>query len=129
MARPATTLVLKEKEMKAIKDFASSTKSKREYKRAQVILYKARGMPVHQIADLLDLHWRTVQRILSRYRRDGVASFKDKPRPGGKPKLTNEAREKLLSVALKNPRLFGFLKTNWSLGCSDSTSKRKRGST
>ena len=115
MVRP-TVLKVKRGEVKRIEEFAAATRSAREYKRAQAVLYKTRGMAAEQIAQLLGLHWRTVQRIVTRYKKYGTASFKDRPRPGGKPKLTEEAREKLLEAALKSPRLFGFLKNNWSLG-------------
>ena len=115
MARPKV-LELGKGEIEAIGEFLTTTKSVREYKRAQAILYKARGMTSEQIAQLLGVNWSTVQRYLARYRKYGVASFKDRPRPGRKPKLTRESREKLLKAALKSPRLFGFLKNNWSLG-------------
>jgi transposase len=115
MARPEV-LELEEKKIKAIGEFAAATKSVREYKRAQAVLYKARGMSLGQIAQLLGVHWSTAQRYLARYKKYGVASFKDRPRPGRKPKLSEEGRKKLLTVSLKSPRLFGFLKNNWSLG-------------
>jgi transposase len=57
-----------------------------------------------------------MQRYIARHKERGITSFRDKPRPGKKPKLTKEAREKLLKAALRNPRLFGSLKNNWSLG-------------
>ncbi len=115
MARPKI-LELDRREIEAIREFATATRSVREYKRAQAILYKARGMTSEQIAQLLGVNWSTVQRCLARYKKYGVAGFKDKARPGRKPKLTREGKEKLLKTVLKNPRLFGFLKNNWSLG-------------
>jgi transposase len=115
MAKPAV-LELKDEEIKAVEEFAASARSVREFKRAQAVLYKAKGMSLEQIAQLLGVHWSTAQRYIARYKKRGIASFKDKPRPGREPKLTEEARKKLLKAALKDPRLFGFLKNNWSLG-------------
>ena len=113
MVRP--TVLKLGKDAKAVKEFVGTTKSSKEYRRAQAVLYKAQGMSSAQIARLLGVHLRTVQRWVARYKERGVAGFKDKPRPGRKPKVTKEARKKLLEAALKSPRLFGFLKNNWSL--------------
>ena len=115
MVRP-TVLKLGKGERKAIERFSASTKSASEYKRAQAVLYKAEGMSSARIAELLGVHWRTVQRYQARYRRYGIEGLKDRPKPGRKPRLPSGARKKLLKAALKNPRLFGFLKNNWSLG-------------
>lgn len=115
MARPAV-LELGMEEKKAIEELAAATKSVREYKRAQAILCKARGVTLEQIAQLLGVNWSTAQRYVARYKKYGMASFKDRPKSGRKPKLTKEGREKLLKAVLKSPRLFGFLKNNWSLG-------------
>lgn len=114
MVRP-TILPLSKGEKKQIGEFAVKTKSPREYKRAQAVLSKSKGMSATQIAEVLGVHWRTVQTWIANYRELGMASFKDKPRPGAPPKLTKEAKQKLLRAALKSPRLFGFLKNNWSL--------------
>lgn len=115
MVRP-TVLHLKGKEVKAIREFADRAKSSREFKRAQAVLCKSKGMSSSQIAQLLGLHLRTVQRIVRRYEKRGTESFKPKPKQRACPKLTAEARERLLRATLKSPRLFGFLKNNWSLG-------------
>ena len=114
MAKPAV-LELERGERKAIEEFAAATKSVREYKRAQAILHKARGMSLEQVAQLLGISSRTVERCVARYKEYGMTSFRDRPRSGRKPKLTKEAREKLFKAALKSPRLFGFIKNNWSL--------------
>lgn len=114
MVRP-TLLKLEKEEVKAVEEFAATTKSVREYKRAQAVLYKARGMTLEQVAEYLGISSRTVERCVARYRKYGLASFKDRPRSGRKPKVTREARKKLIEAALKSPRLFGFLKNNWSL--------------
>jgi transposase len=126
MAKPAV-LELKGEEVKAVEEFAAATKSVREFRRAQAVLYKARGMSLEQIARLLGVHWSTAQRYIARYRERGMASFRDRPRPGRKPKLTEEARQKLLKAALRSPRLFGFLKNNWSLGMLRLYLKRETG--
>lgn len=115
MVRP-TVLELTEREKKAIEEFSASAKSASEYKRAQAVLYKSKGMSSAQIAELLGVHWRTVQRYQARYRKYGIEGLKDRPKPGRKPRIPSGARKKLLKAALKNPRLFGFLKNNWSLG-------------
>lgn len=114
MVRPTIPKLDKE-EAKAIEEFAAATKSVREYKRALAVLHKAKGMTLEEVAQLIGISSRTVQRCLARYKGYGISGFKDRPRSGRKPKVTKEAREKLLKAALKSPRLFGFLKNNWSL--------------
>jgi len=114
MVRP-TVLPLSKGEKKQIEEFAVKTKSSRRYKRAQAVLCKSKGMSAAQIAEALGVHPRTVQMWVANYKKRGAASFQDRPRPGAPPKLTKEAKQKLLGAALKSPRLFGFLKNNWSL--------------
>ena len=126
MAR-STVLELGKEELEAVKRFAKTAKSVREFKRAQVILYKAQGMSLDQIAQLLGIDWSTAQRCVARFKKHGITSFRDRPRPGRKPKLPKEGRKMLLKATLKNPRLFGFLKNNWSLGMLRLYLKRETG--
>ena len=126
MAKPVP-LELSAEEIEAVKEFAASTKSAREFKRAQIVLYKAKGMSLKEIAQLLGVHWVTAQRCVAKFKKRGIASFRDEPRPGRPPRLTKEAKKALLKAVLKNPRLFGFLKNNWSLGMLRLYLKRETG--
>ena len=126
MAKP-TVLELGKEELEAIERFVRTTKLVREFKRAQAVLYKARGMSLDQIAQLLGMDWSTAQRCIARYKKHGILSFRDRPRPGRKPRLPEKSRKMLLEVALKNPRFFGFLKNNWSLGMLRLYLKRETG--
>jgi len=122
-----TILSLSRGEIKEIEEFANKAKSSREYRRAQAVLCKSKGMSATKIAEALGVHWRTVQTWIANYSERGMVSFKDRSRSGRPPKLTKEAKRKLLSAALKSPRLFGFLKNNWSLEMLGLYLKRETG--
>lgn len=115
MARTPTKLRLSVRERKKLEDVARSVKRAKEYRRARCLLLKAEGKGCRQISEELGISLRGAQRYVARYGKLGVGSVKDKPRSGRPPTVTKEVRLKLVKASLKDPRLFGFLKNNWSL--------------
>lgn len=108
-------LELSESELNEIEKFARKTKKAREYKRATAVILKSKGFSYISIAEQLGIGLRSAQRHVAKYEKFGIKSFEDKKRTGRPPKLTKEAKEMLLKAALKSPKLFGFIKNNWSL--------------
>ena len=125
MVRPLE-LKLEDGEMKAIEDFLAKTKSAKEYKRAQAVLLIAEGKVSSEVAEFVGISQRTMARCIHRYEERRIESFRDAPRSGRPPVITAGARKKLLASALKSPRLFGFLKNNWSLGMLRLYLKKER---
>ena len=51
--------------------------------RAVMVLLSLHGLPLSQIAELLDCHPVTVRRWISRFNSEGLAGLADRPRSGG----------------------------------------------
>jgi len=92
-----------------------ATHSKREYRRASAILEKANGLTYKAIADKHDVDVKTVQRWVEAYDTHGVDGLRDKPHPGKPSGYTEAQRRRIVELALKSPRLFGYLKNGWSV--------------
>lgn len=107
-------MVLPKKELEKIGDFMKSC-SKDEYKRALAVVQRTQGIPHRRIASLLGVHVRSVFRWVERYRRMGVEGLRTRHHPGRKRRIGQAEREKIKDVALKSPRLFGYLKNDWSI--------------
>jgi len=115
MARIPTTLPLSDAEKRRLEAATRSCKGAREYRRVRCLFLKAEGKSCREIADHLGISSRSAQRYVARYEKRGAESVKDRYRSGRPPTVTKELRQKLVEAALKDPRLFGFLKNNWSL--------------
>ncbi|MDM7460094.1 MAG: helix-turn-helix domain-containing protein [bacterium] len=64
--------------------------------RAQVLRRAARGETHEQIAQYVPLHPDTIKRLLTRFRKYGLAVLEDRPHPGRAPVLTPQMRTTLL---------------------------------
>lgn len=72
--------------------------------RARVLLLADRRLRDGEIATVLGIHPRTVQRLRRRCVEAGVeAALHDRPRPGGRPKLDGRAEARLLAEACSEP--------------------------
>ena len=72
-----------------------------------------------------DYEWKEVAKIIHRsydiildwidsYNTKGIDGLKSKKQKGNSPKLTNEQKEKLKEIVLKNPRDIGYDFSNWN---------------
>lgn len=79
----------------------------REQLRARVLLLSDRSQGQSkteaEISEALQCSATTVGNIRRRFAREGLAALHDKPRPGGKPKLTGEGEAKLVTLACSQP--------------------------
>jgi transposase len=72
--------------------------------RARVLLLADRATPDQQIAQAVDLHPRTVQRIRRRWAEGGVdAALHDRPRPGAARVLDGTQEAHLIALACSRP--------------------------
>jgi transposase len=93
-----------------------ATNSIRIRTRAQIVLLAVeQDLIVPQIAAIVRLDENTVRRWLKRFQAEGVHGLKDRPRPGGEPKITPEYRARLLEVVRRRPRSLELAFSLWTL--------------
>lgn len=115
MANRIRRIELSEAERRALLDLMKSTRSKREYREASAILEKAEGLTYEAIAEKHGVHRETVKRWVKAYVRHGLQGLRDKPHPGRPSGYTEAQRRRIVELALKSPRLFGYLRNGWNV--------------
>jgi len=108
-------LLLSKGEESALKRFVRQTRDKGEYRRGMAVLYKAQGLSYRGIARALQTDLKGVFRWVKRFREGGVDGLRTRPKPGRRPRIGDAERRLIAETVLKSPRLFGYLKNNWSL--------------
>jgi transposase len=71
--------------------------------RARIILLAAKGEGNQAIADALEVSWRTVIRIKSRFTLEGMGAIKEHARPGRPPRITGDIEARLVMLACSKP--------------------------
>ena len=56
-----------------------------------------------QIAEALQVSWRTVIRIKARFKEEGLEAIKEHARPGRPPRITGDVEAKLVMLACSQP--------------------------
>lgn len=82
--------------------------------RAQMVLLAASGQRAPQIAPLVRRSVATVQRVLRRYQREGLAGLPHRPRPGRPVRIPAAWQEELLRVIEVDPRSVGVPSAIWT---------------
>lgn len=88
---------------------------KEEYRRCLSVLLRARGVHPRDVAETLGVTRRSLERWVKAYRADGVAGLRSRKRPGRRRRIDEAQRRRIVEVALKGPKAFGYLKNEWSL--------------
>ncbi|MEO6457550.1 MAG: helix-turn-helix domain-containing protein [Chloroflexia bacterium] len=102
--RRAQQIQLTEEQRAELKKLVSTgTGPARVLTRARIILMAARGEGNQQIADALEVSWRTVIRIKARFREEGLDVIKERARPGRPPRITGDIEAKLIMLACSAP--------------------------
>jgi transposase len=105
--RRTQQIQLTEDERAELKKLVSSGKTQaRVQTRARIILMGAkagREGANQTIADALGVSWRTVIRIKSRFREEGLAAIQEHSRPGRPPRITGDIESKLVMLACSQP--------------------------
>ena len=96
---------LTDDERKELLELTKSGKiSARKFKRAQMLLLADKGKTDAEIADLLKVGFRTIERTRQRFVLEGVeASLREKPRPGAQSKLDSKGEAILETLAKSKP--------------------------
>jgi len=115
MANRVKRLVLSEVERHSLLGLMKDTRSKREYRRVSAILEKADGLTYEAIAAKHGVNVKTVRRWLEAYEADGLNGLRDQPHPGRPSRFSQAERRRIVKLALKDPRLFGYLRNGWNV--------------
>lgn len=86
----------------------------RKYRRAQMVLLAARGVPVKSIARRLATNRSLVKKWLGRFRSRGRKGLEDRPRSGRPPKLGCLERTQVVAAACQAPEKYGLQRVLWS---------------
>lgn len=102
--RNTQRIELSEEQRRELKKLVSSgTIQSRVATRARIILLAAKGEGNQQIADALQVSWRTVIRIKSRFKEEGIQAIEEHSRPGRPPRITGDIEAKLVMLACSSP--------------------------
>ena len=112
--RPPLPVVISDSEEPALRQFMADC-SKEEDRRALTVLFRVKGLQNAEIASMLGVSKRSVQRWLHAYREKGIAGLKLRPHPGRPPRISSEQKRLIAEGALTQPTAFGYLKNEWSI--------------
>jgi len=115
MANHIKRLVLSEVERHGLLGLMKDTRSKCEYRRVSAILEKADGLTYEAIATKHGVNTKTVQRWVESYEAHGLDGLRDHPHPGRPSRFSQAEKRRIVKLALKNPRLFGYLRNGWNV--------------
>ncbi len=102
--KPLIISELSSKSKNELKELFRTTKVPRMRTRAQIILLSNQGYLANQIAEMVLMSTRTVQRWINRYQSEGLNGLYDVPRSGAPSKATAEYKSLLLETVRRRPR-------------------------
>jgi transposase len=82
--------------------------------RYQMVLLAADGHTAPQIAPVVRRSADTVQRVLRRYRKEGIAGVPHRPRPGRTATVPENWSQELARVIEEDPQTVGVDSANWT---------------
>jgi len=111
MARPIAIIDLTEAEHKELRRRVNAhSVSKRDSRRAAIVLRRASGLKQHDVAAELGVSVACVNKWSQRFERDGLAGLNDRPGRGRKPSIPECTMERVITEATRPPKP----KTRWS---------------
>jgi transposase len=97
-----------------LRQLRRTTKDKALFKRCQIVLLAGRGRARGQIAEALDCSVSGVDRVLKRFREQGVPGLFDAREDNGELKLSEEFLAELYDVVDGSPRDYGYPRPTWT---------------
>lgn len=88
---------------------------KEEYRRCLAVLLRAQGMPNQDIAGMLGVDRRSVERWIKVYRAGGVVGLTRRQHTGRSPRITSDEKKTIVEIVLQSPTAFGYLKNEWNV--------------
>ena len=86
-----------------------------EKRRIQAIGLYRKGKTQYQIAKQLEVSFEAVSNWVELYKKRGFNGLKSAGKPGPKPKLTQENKQKVRTAILNGPRAAGYSTDIWTL--------------
>jgi transposase len=83
--------------------------------RAHIVLLSSQGYKSTEIAELVGRHPASVRKWIHRFNVEGVDSLINAPSPGRKRAYTEKQAQKIVDIALTDPRTLDQLFSRWSL--------------
>ena len=83
--------------------------------RAHIILLSSQGYSSTEITSLVGRHPASVRKWIHRYNEQGISSLINAPSPGRKRSYIEEQAQKMVEIALTEPRALGQPYSRWSL--------------
>jgi len=114
--RPALGVTLSGFARRQLERVRRSSRDRRLWMRASMLLLSARGVPVKTIAATIGVNRDTVTRCCRRWRRYGMAGLHDRPRTGRPPVANAAYVQLLLKTVRQSPLKYGYVFTVWSVG-------------
>ncbi len=117
MARPPSVFVreLAPEEGQKLRNLSRRSKHFAVRQRAQILLASATGVGAPQIAAVLRTDENQVRRVIREFNADGMASLRPHTGGGRPRRVGDEARQRIVDVALARPGDLGEPGTRWSL--------------
>lgn len=108
--------VITAKEIAALEAKGKTIKGRREYRRLQSVLLRAKeGKTAQEIAQVLNIHPRTVEKHHRRYFEEGLQSFEEQKGGPKGPRLLSGEAEKVLLKNLEARAATGQLLSAWQV--------------
>lgn len=95
---------LSSEEIKELEEINKNHPSRRVRTRAHSILLSSEHYSIKDICKIFKVHCHSVSSWIKSWENDGDKSLEDKPRPGGKPKLTESERKIAEDLIKKYPK-------------------------
>lgn len=116
MGKKATTINLtSEEQIYLEKQVRSRTNQAQTVNRARILLLKAEGHSIDDIADKVGLNRKSVMLCLSKYREGGVENaLSDAPGRGRNAEITDEEKAWIINIACQKPVDFGYAAETWT---------------
>lgn len=86
-----------------------------ERRRLKAVKFFKQGKSNTEISRILSVSYEAVRLWKHSWKKKGIKGLKSKGKPGPKPQLTEEKKEKVKQVLLKGPQAFGYSTNIWTL--------------
>lgn len=116
MAQPLALPPLTDSQVTELRQLYDTAPAAKLRLRAQMVLLAHQGRSVAEIAAIVFRSRDTVERVLPRFLRGGVAALRPRKAPGLAPTVTPEWKAELLRVIDLDPHTVGVSSANWTTG-------------
>ncbi|MFZ5915580.1 MAG: helix-turn-helix domain-containing protein [Chloroflexota bacterium] len=104
-----------EQERSHLNGMIAQASSDSQNTRAHIVLLSSQGYNSSEIASLIGRHPASVRKWIHRFNQEGLTSLTDAPSPGRKRSYGDEQSQRIVEIALTEPRALGQPYRRWSL--------------